>query len=90
MMKKFRKIVYSNSEEEAEEAYESVVDTFGDTYPNFKNYLKHVYEYRERWCICYRNDVLIRGNNTNNLVESQFLVLKDNVLNRTKEVSKLL
>jgi hypothetical protein len=29
----------------------------------------------------------MRGNNTNNLCEAQFLVIKDEVLNRQKEVN---
>ena len=37
--------------------------------------------------VAFRKNLPYRGHNTNNLVESQFLVLKDSVLNRTKEVN---
>lgn len=37
--------------------------------------------------IFYRKDLCHRGHDTNNLVEAQFLVIKDTVLNRTKEIN---
>ena len=46
-----------------------------------------MYEDRESWALCYRADLPLRGNNTNNYCEAQFLVIKDEVLNRQKEVN---
>jgi hypothetical protein len=37
--------------------------------------------------MCYRAGLPLRGNNTNNLCEAQFLVIKDTILNRQKEVN---
>ena len=71
-----------------EDGYESMVDD--DTvkkYPSLLGYLATLYEIRESWALAYRKDLMIRGNNTNNPVESQFLVMKDEVLNRTKEIN---
>ena len=35
---------------------------------------------RASWAKCYRRDLVIRGSDTNNYVEAQFLVLKDTIL----------
>jgi hypothetical protein len=37
--------------------------------------------------MCYRDELPLRGNNTNNLCEAKFLVIKDEILNRQKEVN---
>ena len=34
---------------------------------------------------CFRSDILIRGANTNNHVEAQFLVIKDNIIRRQRQ-----
>ena len=49
----------------------------------------NVFEDRETWALSYRDKLPIRGNNTNNLpvCEAQFLVIKDKVRNRQKEVN---
>ena len=85
-MTKFKRIVYAELEEECEEEFNDLIETFGNKYPNLRSYLEDVFEIRERWCLCFRSGLTLRGNNTNNYVEAQFLVLKDNVLNRIKEV----
>ena len=86
IMNLFRKVVYAEDEEDAEEMFEELVDSI-QNYMNLVLYIKEVYEIRERWCVAYRKHLILRGNNTNNYVEAQFLVIKDNVLNRTKEVN---
>lgn len=70
-----------------QKVYEDLLDSFGPKYPQLASYLENVYDIREKWCLCYRKDLKLRGNNTNNFVEVQFLVWKDNILNRTKEVN---
>ena len=35
---------------------------------------------RASWAKFYRRDLVIRGSDTNNYVEAQFLVLKDTIL----------
>ena len=49
--------------------------------------ISDVYEERESWALCYRANLPLRGNNTNNYCEAQFLVMKDEILNRQKEVN---
>jgi hypothetical protein len=44
-----------------------------------------LYQERKSFALCFRTSLLVRGNQTNNFVESQFLVLKDVILGRVKE-----
>ena len=71
--------------EGAEEAFEEMIASdLICNYPNLVKYLTALFERKEEWALCYRTHLMVRGNNTNNPVEAQFLVLKDDVLNRTK------
>lgn len=45
-------------------------------YFNLVAYLKELVERKKEWAICYRSNLMIRGNDTNNHCEAQFLVLK--------------
>ena len=46
--------------------------------------MKELCEYKERWALHYREKLPIRGNNTNNFVESNFNTFKDLLLGREK------
>lgn len=55
---------------------------------------KKVYQYLKiqkssahTWAMCYRQNTLTRGNETNNYCEAMFRVLKDTILQRTKAFS---
>lgn len=56
-------------------------------YPHFAKYVADIYEDRTSWALCHRADLPMRGNNTSNYCEAQFLVIKDEILNRQKEVN---
>ena len=87
-MNEFKRVMYERSEEEMESKFEDLLDSEVVSSNNkLVAYLQTLYEYRHAWALCYRNDLLIRGMQTNNSVESQFLVIKDQILNRTKEVN---
>ena len=58
---------------------------FVSRYPQFVAYLKNVCELKTSWALCYRSNLMLRGHNTNNTAESQFLVMKDKILLRIKE-----
>ncbi|KAK3931457.1 PKS-NRPS hybrid synthetase [Frankliniella fusca] len=52
--------------------------------------MKHIddlFDRREEWALCYRSDLLTRGNNTNNYAESSILQLKDSILDRVRAYS---
>ena len=40
---------------------------------------------KKDFALCFQYNLLVRGNQTNNFVESQFLVLRDVLLRRVKE-----
>ena len=87
-MDEFKRVMYEKSEEDMETKFEDLLEAdIVSKNRNLVAYLQTLYEYRQAWALCYRNDKLIRGLQTNNSVESQFLVIKDQVLNRTKEVN---
>lgn len=46
--------------------------------------LETLNDIREQWAC---RDLITRGNNTRNPIEAQFSVIKDDILNRTKEVN---
>ena len=48
-------------------------------------YFSELYVDREYFALCFRSSLLVRGNQANNFVESQSLLLKDIILRRTKE-----
>ena len=84
----FKRVLYAEEIDDLEHEYESMIeDDIVVKYPSLISYLSTLYDISESWGLAYRKDLRIRGNNTNNPVESQFLVLKDEVLNRTKEVN---
>ena len=84
----FKQVLYAENEDEFQSQFESLLeDEVALKYPNFIKYISVVYEDRESWAMCYRAELPLRGNNTNNYCEAQFLVIKDDVLNRQKEVN---
>lgn len=60
-------------------------DELAPSYPQFIHYLKDVMKLKTSWALCFRNELMLRGHNTNNNAEAQFLVIKDKILQRVKE-----
>ena len=84
----FKSVLYAKDVETMDECYETLTeDEVVVGYKCLVDYLSTLHDIRESWALAYRADLRIRGNNTNNPVEAQFLVLKDEVLGRTKEVN---
>ena len=54
-------------------------------YDNAQRYIECVFQCRKVWSKFFRTVLPIRGNDTNNYVECNFLVLKDFILQRMKE-----
>lgn len=81
----FKAMMYASTEKELENYYMAVLsDICANKYPN---YLKHIASYVDRrteWALCYRDQLLVRGNNTNNLCESAMHIMKDYILQRVK------
>ena len=80
----FKNMVYAKTLSELENSYKNLLEsTFN--YANFQSYIQGLYDIKEAWACCYRNDTIIRGSNTNNFVESQFNVMKDGIIKRCRE-----
>lgn len=50
----------------------------------FENYMEDRWARRREWALCFRSDLMVRGNHTNNLTEAAFRVIKDKILKRLK------
>ena len=81
----FKQALYAESKYLFECHYDKLLHDTCDHYNNAVQYFEKLYEDHENFAHCFRRDLLMRGNQTNNFVESQFLVLKDVILRRTKE-----
>ena len=79
------RMLYSVTETECAEANNQAVNSsMADDYPNFEKYLSDMYSDRQSWALYRRQELPTKGNNTNNMVESVFRVLKDKVFDRTR------
>ena len=81
-----RHIVHAESQESLEEAYENFVSgELGEKYNNFLLYFNQfVWKNKECWAKFYRINLPVRGNHTQNYVEAQFRVIKDEIVNRVR------
>lgn len=85
-----KSMLYSTSEDDLQSRFEAALsDSTVNSYPNVHSHLQALYERRAEWALCYRADLPVRGNNTNNFCESVMRVMKDKVLNRTKAFNVL-
>ncbi|XP_034253910.1 uncharacterized protein LOC117652856 isoform X2 [Thrips palmi] len=82
----FRNLVRSPTEEEYDKQYEEFKTS--EVLLRNKTVLTHVtkdlHPRRKEWALCYRSNLVIRGNNTSNLAEGNFLQLKTTVMERLK------
>ena len=77
---KFRAILlYALSVEEYTQLTDVLINYLAD-YPDAREYFLRLGRRKEQWAKCYRTELMIRCNQTNNYLESQFLVLKDTIL----------
>ena len=53
-------------------------------YTNFVSHMENNWEHRREWAVCFRDDALMRGIDTNNYAESGIHILKDIVFKRVK------
>lgn len=84
----FKKILYAENEDDLQNFFDDLISSdLASNYPNFVKYVTDVFDDCESWALCYRISLPMRGNNTNNLCEAQFLVIKDEILNHQKEVN---
>lgn len=79
---KFKSILYASDKTSSEEMYEACLSN-GLDFPEWVEYVKYYWKFKEKWCLCYR-DYRVRGSHTNNYSEAAIRVMKDQVLSRVK------
>lgn len=80
LMKSFQKVLYSDTINKAEEAYEIAKHSEFD---NWNKYFNSYWDFRFKWCLAWR-DEMVRGHQTNNYSEITVRIFKDIVLARVK------
>ena len=73
IMKKFRQILSCKTEVELQK----MCDQFFNLIKKYRYaliYFSDLFLSKQEWAVCYINNSLLRGSNTNNYVEAQFLV----------------
>lgn len=86
IMLAFRLVIFANTDEECTEYFQNLIQEYchDNNYQNLKIYLEAHWSRRQEWCLHYRNNLITRGNNTNNYVESSIRIFKDIVLERCR------
>lgn len=83
-----KKLLYSKDTETLAQNYTAICQSETvKSFPKVEGYIDNRFERREEWAICYRPNLILRGQHTNNLCEAAMRVLKDKVLLRTKAYS---
>ena len=86
IMKKIRQILYCETEVEQQKVCHQFLNSnLIKKYGNALIYFSDLFLSKQEWAVCYRNNSLLRGSNTNNYVEAQFLVIKDSILRRERQ-----
>ena len=76
----FKQVLYATTTDVMENAYDAFLnDEIIRSYPNLIKYIGTVYSDNNAWALCHRKDLPVRGNDTNNYCESQFMVIKDDI-----------
>ena len=78
---------YANDFESYEIAYKDFADSSSPTqkYKNCLIYFEELFDIIQCWVRCFWIDQLLRGSNTNNFVEAQFLAVNDTILRRQRQ-----
>lgn len=78
-------MVYATSDDALLEMFtKATADSLYMSYPKVHAHIVSLYDRRQEWALCCRQDLPVRSNNTNNYCERAMRVLKDNILHRTK------
>jgi hypothetical protein len=83
----FKDIVYAKTQEECVHRYNTLIaDNHAKKHPGYLKHVEDLWRRKEDWALFFRLEghLLLRGNQTNNYVESSMRILKDNVLERVK------
>lgn len=78
IISELKNLVYARSETNLQSLYGQLLkNSIAIKYPHFIQHLKLIWDKRCTWAHCYRKNLLIRGNNTNNYAEAGIKILKE-------------
>ena len=78
LMHIMKSMVYAKSELKLNTTYAGLnTHKVGNKYPKFINHVRSLWPKRIKWATCFRNILLIRGNNTDNYAEAGIKIIKD-------------
>ncbi len=82
---KVKELVYSKTETNLIDAYSAFFkNDIVAMYPHFQSHIKSHWLRRLQWAICYRSNIITRGNNTNNISEAGIKIVRELVFGRIK------
>lgn len=85
IMLQFQELMYAKTHEDCEELFSDLIKYLEKKpYDNLKLHLEQLWGRRKEWCLCYRVNLITRGNNTNNYAEASIRIFKDIVLQRCR------
>ena len=85
LMLKIKDLVYAKSEKQLAEKFDQLLkDNTAVMYPRFIRHVNSYWPRRHKWAICFRQHLLIRGNQTNNYVEAGIKILKEIIFSHVK------
>ena len=85
LMSIVKELVYAESEEILNSKYKAMTSNqTAVLYPKFLQHVKNYWSRWQKWCICFRDHLMVRGNHTNNYAEAGIKILKELVFARIK------
>ena len=83
---KVKELVYSKTEKHLMDAYSKLLkkNDYSSNVPQFSEPIKVHWLRRQQWVICYRSNIITRGNNTNNISEAGIKIVKELIFGRIK------
>lgn len=84
IIQSFKAILYASSILEMENRFLEFKSKYFIRYNQLAVHCTHMWERRNSWALSYRQNLLLRGNHTNNYVERSFGLIKDIIFARTQ------
>lgn len=85
LLSPLKKMTFGSSVIALEEAYAEIqANDIASLYPNYLAHCKKLHDRCQAWAVCYRHDLLVHGNNTNNYAEAAMRILKDQIFEHVR------
>jgi hypothetical protein len=84
IMQSLKAILYATTISKMEEEFLNFKNQYFNKYNQLASHFMLIWERRTSWALSYRQNLMLRGNHTNNYVERSFGLIKDIVFARTQ------